>query len=112
MKKVLGKVVEKGQAAYQRVTGAIQRIGVPMPRLDWDWAGDTSSDCQSHTEYCGAACSECEAIEYDCNHLQLESKQQSSSSEDKSLPDGESNSKEEDEKERNEDRYLVQINDH
>ena len=82
---------------------------MPVPRLDWDWAGDTSSDCMSHTEYCGAACSECEAIEYENLHL----KQQSSSSEVKSLPDGESSDSKEDQgRGRNEDRYLVQINDH
>ena len=48
MEKVIGKVVEKGQAAFQRVTGALAQISVPnMPRLDWDLQGDTSSDCIS-----------------------------------------------------------------
>ena len=65
MDKVLGglakKVTQGTKAVLKHMSGAVDQIRqtVPLPYLDLNYDGETSSDCESYADMCVSNCSEC-----------------------------------------------------
>ena len=55
------KVTQGTQAVLKTMSGAVEQIRqtVPLPYLDLNYDGETSSDCESYADICASNCSEC-----------------------------------------------------